>query len=133
MEGLNPCPYCGAEVEMVKLGKTQKEIKEEKEAKSQKKKYTPKPTEFRISCKRCGKTVARGRKFDIETDKQGEERIQQYEAYIKRVWDPKHSTKIRQAFYAEERDHLAAKYPEYNPDDEFFEMHETTRKLCPIA
>ena len=70
MEGIRPCPYCGGEVEVVKLNKK----KGEKESK------------YRISCLHCKTTVARGYKFDKETIAEGNERIAQYNKYIENVF-----------------------------------------------
>ena len=87
MKDIRPCPYCGGEVEVVKL--------------------IPKVKGdewYRIQCMRCKRTVAKGLKFDCETVDEGKERIRQYKEYIKRVWSPYNSTKIRQSVYAEQRD-----------------------------
>ena len=65
MIGVRPCP-CGGEVEVVKLNKKKGETKDM----------------YRISCRHCGRTVARGFKFEGETDEEGMERIKDYEAFI---------------------------------------------------
>ena len=63
MKNITPCPYCGGEVEVVKL--------------------IPKKTEkgdvYRIECRKCRMTVARGRKFEKENEYQGKKRIKEYE------------------------------------------------------
>ena len=67
MQGLNPCPYCGGEVEIVKLNK--KKAKDE-------------PL-YRIECLHCRKLVARGIGFPIESREKAEERIRQYDEYMR--------------------------------------------------
>lgn len=73
MKNIKPCPYCDGEVEMVKLIPKLKDKTEEV---------------YRIECKRCHKVVARGLKFDIETDEEGEERIEQYKSEMVRLYPP---------------------------------------------
>lgn len=70
MKGVKPCPYCGGEVEMVKLIKTAKEKQEKK------------PQPYRIECRSCRALVARGQGFPIETLTEAEERIRDYDNYI---------------------------------------------------
>lgn len=65
MQGIKPCPYCGSEVEMVKLPHDKKDI--------------IKGDIFRIECRTCRALVARGRRFPNETLEDEEERIRQYE------------------------------------------------------
>ena len=62
MKNILPCPYCGGEVEVVKLCKKKNDTE----------------FKYRISCMHCKATVARGYKFDKETDKDGKKRIEQY-------------------------------------------------------
>lgn len=64
MKDIRPCPYCGGEVEVVRLNRK-----------------LPKdnPT-YRIQCRNCKMLVARGTKFEKETKAEGKERIKQYEA-----------------------------------------------------
>ena len=71
MQNIRKCPYCGGEVEVVKLN------------------LRPGETEFkyRISCMHCKMTVARGLKFEKETDKEGQERIDQYNENIKKKFE----------------------------------------------
>lgn len=63
MEGLNPCPYCKGEVEIIKL--------------------CPKPKEkgpvYRIECRKCRALVARGLGYPNESKSASIERIRQYE------------------------------------------------------
>lgn len=63
MKNITPCPYCGGEVEVVKL--------------------CPKKNEkgdiYRLFCMRCKATVGRGKKFEIEKDCAGKKRIKEYE------------------------------------------------------
>lgn len=72
MEGLRPCPYCGGEVEMIKLQAKKKE----------------KSPIFRIECLQCRQLVARGYLFPIESMSEGEERIAQYNEIIKDKLSP---------------------------------------------
>ena len=69
MENIRPCPYCGGEVEVVRLKDkiTDKKIHEK---------------QYRIWCLRCKQSVGRGIKFPDEKDEDGAERIKQYEAVI---------------------------------------------------
>ena len=62
MLGLNPCPYCGGEVELVKLNK--KRLKD--------------PDLYRVECLHCRRLTARGKGFENESPKMAEERIDQY-------------------------------------------------------
>ena len=70
MENISRCPYCGGKVEVIKLIK--------------------KPGEesqlYRLQCLRCKACVARGKKYPIETKEQGEQRIREYEAEMKRIF-----------------------------------------------
>ena len=72
MEGLKPCPYCGGEVDMVKLVKYHGEA----------------DIPYRISCKNCRMLVARGFKFDKESKRDGDERIKQYNDILKERMKP---------------------------------------------
>ena len=83
MEGVRPCPYCGGEVEVIKLSKNADERQQKK------------PQPYRIQCYHA--VVARGQKFPIESVSEGEERIRQYDEYMDRVWNPKHSDKIERS------------------------------------
>lgn len=70
MLGVRPCPYCGGEIEMVKLVMNEKEKKEKK------------PQPYRIECRSCRALVARGQGFPIESKSEVKERIDQYNKYI---------------------------------------------------
>lgn len=70
MLGVKPCPYCGGEIEMVKLAMNAKERNEKK------------PQPYRIECRSCRALVARGQGFPIESKSEVKERIDQYEKYI---------------------------------------------------
>ena len=72
MKNILPCPYCGGEVEVVKLPlkKTETEYK------------------YRLSCFRCKMAVARGVKFEKETLADGLKRIKQYEQEIENTFHP---------------------------------------------
>ena len=60
MKNIKPCPYCGGEVEVVRLP----DYKGEKT--------------YRIQCMKCRALVARGTGFADETQEDSEERIRQY-------------------------------------------------------
>ena len=64
MKGILGCPYCGGEVEMVRLADSKRTGKRL----------------FRIECRKCRALVARGTKFENETEKDAKERIEQYDA-----------------------------------------------------
>lgn len=70
MLGVKPCPYCGGEIEMVKLVMSEKEKNEKK------------PQPYRIECRRCRALVARGQGFPVESKSEVKERIDQYNEYI---------------------------------------------------
>lgn len=72
MKNIKPCPYCGGEIEMVKLNK-----KNKSEADM-----------FRIECRKCHQIVARGQGFPIETLSEAEERIRDYNNYIANKFAP---------------------------------------------
>ena len=67
MKGLNPCPYCGGEVEIVKLNKKKPKEKDL----------------YRIECLKCRALTARGTGFEKESPKLAEERINQYKEIMK--------------------------------------------------
>ena len=75
MKNILPCPYCGGEVEVVKLVKrsTDKD-----------KRFQP----YRIECLHCRKLVARGDKFPDESKSDGALRIKQYEEFIAKQLAP---------------------------------------------
>ncbi len=73
MKNVLPCPYCGGEVEVIKLELTEQE---------KKKKNLP-PNPYRISCYQCKALVGRGFKFPDESDENGQLRIPQYEEFVK--------------------------------------------------
>lgn len=68
MKGLNPCPYCGGEVEVVRLNR----------------KRMADPPMYRIECRKCHALVARGTGFPDESKAKAKERIQQYEDEMRR-------------------------------------------------
>lgn len=72
MIGIKPCPYCGGEVEVVKLSKKQDDISQP----------------YRIECRKCHALVARGQKFPIETIADGKERIADYKKYMDNCFAP---------------------------------------------
>ena len=68
MKDVRPCPYCSGEVEVVKLNRKSGE----------------KESKYRIQCMHCKMTVARGFKFEKESDAEGKERIKQYNKFIEK-------------------------------------------------
>lgn len=110
MRDVLPCPYCGGEVEVVRL-------KDKVEGKLKTKIY-------RIQCMQCKAVVPFGTKFPDESDEDGEKRIQQYDKHIERVWNPLHSTKIKQSLEAEARDAQMAMASQTSMDDEINEIHD---------
>ena len=94
MLNVRPCPYCGGEVDVVRLNR---------------KKEKDEPT-YRISCRNCKALVARGTKFDKETIEEGRERIKQYEDDIAKRMSPINAGIWRQSVAAKQRDRMA-KHP----------------------
>jgi hypothetical protein len=94
MQGIKPCPYCGGEVEMVKLNKKRGEKKD----------Y------FRIECRQCHKLVVRGIGFSNETLDDSQERIKQYEKFVKDRLYPGMTTRFRQSDAAKRRDKEAKRF-----------------------
>ena len=92
MKGITGCPRCGGEVEVVKLGRKKNETKDV----------------YRIWCLHCKMTVARGTKFEMETVKQGQKRIEEYNAAIKEKFATPGSDVIQQNFIAKQRDRIAS-------------------------
>ena len=72
MQGVRPCPYCGGEVEVIKLNKRKED----------------KHFMYRIECMHCHALVARGTGFPNETLKEAGERIKQYNAYQEKILYP---------------------------------------------
>lgn len=91
MQGIRPCPYCGGEVEMVRLNR---------------KKANETPA-YRLSCYQCRAVVARGTGFPQETDEEKNERIRQYEEEVAKKYSTPSSTIFRQSIEAKNRDRLA--------------------------
>ena len=94
MQGIRPCPYCGGEVEVVKLNR----------------KPGDKTDFYRIECRSCRKLVSRGTRFPYETPDDGEERIHQYEEFVKERYYPGRSTRIKQSKVAKQRDNLSKRF-----------------------
>jgi len=107
-----PCPYCGGEVEVVRL-------RDRMDGKLKTKVY-------RIQCVQCKAVVPFGTKFPDESEEDGEKRIQQYDKHIERVWNPLHSTKIKQSMEAEARDAQMAMASQTSMDDEINEIHDVS-------
>ena len=79
MQGVRGCPYCGGEVEVVKLVKRPNE----------------KEQPYRIECRNCRALVSRGQKFPVETVAEGKQRIHDYDIFMEdgfapRGWGHKH-------------------------------------------
>lgn len=119
MKGVNGCPRCGGEVEVTRMKDKITEVKKKVNGKMTTKHIHEK--QYRLQCKHCGYTVGKGVKFPEETDKQGTERIKQYEAFIEdqlarntenNDWSPAKTVGgvWKQSWEAEQRD-LLAKYP----------------------
>jgi len=94
MKGIEPCPYCGGEVEVVKLCR----------------KKTEKEDVYRITCMHCKRTVARGIKFEDETPAKGMKRIEEYNKVIEERYALPGSNIIRQHYSARQRDKMARSY-----------------------
>lgn len=77
MQNIRPCPYCGGEVEMVKLIKRTNEKRQP----------------YRIQCMTCKKLVARGEGFPVETLSDAENRIKDYNREIERLYSHNKTTK----------------------------------------
>lgn len=112
MIGVKPCPYCGGEVEVVKLVKRKGE----------------KQDVFRIQCYRCKALVARGQGFPIETLSDAEDRIRDYYTFMDNVWNPESSRHFQQSEDARKRDRLASYSSRIGKDDEWLEMHDAPTK-----
>lgn len=69
MQGIRPCPYCGREVEVIRLANDKKTGKKQ----------------YRIECKGCHRVVGKGLGFPADTVEEAKERIRQYEKEINRV------------------------------------------------
>jgi len=116
MRDVLPCPYCGGEVEVVRL-------RDKVEGKLKTKIY-------RIQCMQCKAVVPFGTKFPDESEEDGEKRIKQYEKHIDRVWSPLHSTKIKQSMEAEARDAQMAMASQTSMDDEINEIHDVSHVVA---
>ena len=103
MLGVRPCPYCGGEVEVVKLIPVLHDKTEEV---------------YRIECKRCRRLVARGIKFPDETDAEGAERILQYKNYQAKRFAPLSSRHFQQTLAAQQRDREAKYSSRRDPENE---------------
>ena len=78
MKGIRPCPYCGSEVEVIKLIK----------------KPNDKKQPYRIECRKCRALVARGQGCPNETAAEMKERIDQYHQIMERKRYPNGPAKI---------------------------------------
>ena len=74
MDGVLGCPYCGGEVEVIKLVKKKDEKK----------------TPYRIECRKCRELVARGFGFAIESKEKQKQRIRDYEKYMDHYYGHNH-------------------------------------------
>ena len=112
MQNIKPCPYCGGEIEMVKLIKRQNEKRDV----------------YRIECKKCRALVARGEGFAGETISEAEERIADYNREMARIWDPLNRKAMLRP---DERKALQdkAKRSMIGPDDEEYEDHDASHRI----
>lgn len=117
MKDVKPCPYCGGEVEVVKLEKKKGE----------------KASPYRIQCMKCHALVARGFGFPNETEKEAKERIEDYNNYIKNTFDPERSNKIRIGDRNKFRDWQAARGSQISYDDEEMEVHDISNRRCRVT
>lgn len=101
MKGVRPCPYCGGEVEVVRL----KDLKGERT--------------YRIQCYRCRKVVGRGLGFPNEKKEEALERIQQYEEYMDKMMNYERNLIIKQSEEAKSRDEAAKYSSRIDPENEF--------------
>lgn len=85
MIGVLGCPYCGGEVEVTRLADKGKE------------------KQYRIQCLRCHALVAKGKKFPNESEKDGEQRIKEYEEYINQIWAPSNNKIFSQTITGQKR------------------------------
>ena len=90
MKNVRPCPYCGGEVEVVRMP--------DKKDKSK---------NYRIECMQC-RRLAYGIKFEIESEYEGKERIKEYEEVLNKRLSIG-SSKIQQSENAKRRDRRAIK------------------------
>ena len=110
MKGVKPCPYCGGEVEVVKLVKYKGEHK----------------TPYRIECRACGALVARGFGFPNESTRDSKQRIEDYDRFMNQTYSTVSSTKIRIGPANESRDRSASRI--FSSDDEAYEIHDASQK-----
>ena len=113
MEGVRPCPYCGGEVEVVKLIRRADEKKDV----------------YRIECRKCRSLVARGNKFPIESAIEGKSRIDDYNEFIKRTFDRGNHTRFPQDANAKRRDRAAARSSRIDKYDEEREIHDYSMSI----
>ena len=90
MKNVRPCPYCGGEVEVVRMADRPK----------------TKEKTYRIECRHCHALVARGYGFPIETISEAEERIRDYERVIAEQLAPIYMQHITQTRDAKRRDRI---------------------------
>lgn len=113
MKDVRPCPYCGGEVEVVRV-----KDKETLVTKGNKKeKVTEK--QYRIECKRCKALVAKGTKFPNESKHDGESRIRDYEAVIEKQFNKIGCDVWTQTMAAKRRDYEAQYSSRKDPENEY--------------
>ena len=129
MQNVRPCPYCGGEVEVVRIPDkvTVRWHKDPETGKSKKTETSEK--QYRISCYSCHALVAQGLKFEIESDEDGRKRIEDYEKEQARQFAPLSSRVFRQTQAAQTRDYVASMSSRISPDDEEYEMHDASHNL----
>ena len=127
MQNVRPCPYCGGEVEVVRIQDKITYI--EKMVNGEKVKEKKADKQYRIECKKCKKLVAKGTKFECETDAEGAQRIKDYEAEMDRIWYPNTRQHILKA-EDKASQIIRAKASMFGKDDECNEIHSPRRRAC---
>lgn len=110
MQGIRPCPYCGGEIEVVKLVKRKEEKK----------------SPYRIQCLKCRALVARGIGFPNESAAEAKERIQQYDEVIAKKMGPLGNRDTILTAAAKRRDIRKAKAILIDKNDAEFDIHDAT-------
>lgn len=105
MQNVKPCPYCGGEVEVIKLIRKKNE----------------KTQPYRIECLRCRRLVARGQGFPIESYTDAQQRLKEYDEYIQETWYPNRCNRIEQSDDAVRRDYEMAVASRISEEDELFD------------
>lgn len=115
MLNIRPCPYCGGEVEVVRIPDIVTYTYKTDKKTGKKEKIEHREKQYRIECKHCRTLVAKGTKFEKETKAEGLERIKQYEAETEKRFAKINCGVWKQTAAAKERDRLAALSSRYDP------------------